>query len=120
MQVDGRVSYGNDALMPDQTYSSAPIDSGLDGFGFIHPESFNQANTENHGNTSSELLIFLRIIYLISRGNCLKTIYIFFTFPQLSPWTLAQIRTADFLHVLVSGGAELLLLLLIISRIKSC
>uniref|UniRef100_A0A7N6A7S3 Amyloid-beta A4 protein n=1 Tax=Anabas testudineus TaxID=64144 RepID=A0A7N6A7S3_ANATE len=47
-QVDGRVSYGNDALMPDQAYSSAPMDSGLDGFGFIHPESFNQPNTENH------------------------------------------------------------------------
>uniref|UniRef100_A0A672IIJ6 Amyloid-beta A4 protein n=1 Tax=Salarias fasciatus TaxID=181472 RepID=A0A672IIJ6_SALFA len=48
LQVDGRVSYGNDALMPDQTYSSAPLDPGLDGFGFIHPESFNQPNTENH------------------------------------------------------------------------
>ncbi|XP_017265750.1 amyloid-beta A4 protein-like isoform X2 [Kryptolebias marmoratus] len=47
-RVDGRVSYGNDALMPDQTYSSAPLDSGLDGLGFIHPESFNQPNTENH------------------------------------------------------------------------
>lgn len=51
LQVDGRVSYGNDALMPDQTYSSAPLDPGLDGLGFIHPESFNQPNTENHGNT---------------------------------------------------------------------
>uniref|UniRef100_A0A8D3CF36 Amyloid-beta A4 protein n=1 Tax=Scophthalmus maximus TaxID=52904 RepID=A0A8D3CF36_SCOMX len=47
-QVDGRVSYGNDALMPDQAYSSAPMDPGLDGLGFIHPESFNQPNTENH------------------------------------------------------------------------
>lgn len=47
-RVDVRVSYGNDALMPDQTYSSAPQDSGLDGLGFIHPESFNQPNTENH------------------------------------------------------------------------
>uniref|UniRef100_A0A673AYV1 Amyloid-beta A4 protein n=1 Tax=Sphaeramia orbicularis TaxID=375764 RepID=A0A673AYV1_9TELE len=47
-QVDGRVSYGNDALMPDQAYSSAPMDAGLDGLGFIHPESFNQPNTENH------------------------------------------------------------------------
>ncbi|XP_028448013.1 amyloid-beta A4 protein isoform X2 [Perca flavescens] len=46
-RVDGRVSYGNDALMPDQAYSSAPMDAGLDGLG-IHPESFNQANTENH------------------------------------------------------------------------
>ncbi|XP_041857927.1 amyloid beta (A4) precursor protein b isoform X2 [Melanotaenia boesemani] len=47
-RVDGRVSYGNDALMPDQTFSSAPMDPGLDGLGFIHPESFNQPNTENH------------------------------------------------------------------------
>ncbi|XP_078478166.1 LOW QUALITY PROTEIN: amyloid-beta A4 protein-like [Lampetra planeri] len=46
--ADGRMSYGNDALMPDQTYSSAPMDPGLDGLGFIHPESFNQPNTENH------------------------------------------------------------------------
>ncbi|XP_035532862.1 amyloid-beta A4 protein isoform X2 [Morone saxatilis] len=41
-RVDGRVSYGNDALMPDQAYSSAPMDPGLDGLGF------NQPNTENH------------------------------------------------------------------------
>ncbi|KAM4608859.1 amyloid beta (A4) precursor protein b isoform 2-T2 [Polymixia lowei] len=47
-RVDGRVSYGNDALMPDQAYSSAPMDPGLDRLGFIHPESFNQPNTENH------------------------------------------------------------------------
>ncbi|XP_075963161.1 amyloid-beta A4 protein-like isoform X2 [Anarhichas minor] len=47
-RVDGRVSYGNDALMPDQAYSSAPLDPGLDRLGFIHPESFNQPNTENH------------------------------------------------------------------------
>lgn len=47
-RMDGRVSYGNDALMPDQAYSSAPMDAGLDGLGFIHPESFNQPNTENH------------------------------------------------------------------------
>lgn len=46
--VDGRISYGNDALMPDQAFSSAPMDAGLDGLGFIHPESFNQPNTENH------------------------------------------------------------------------
>ncbi|XP_034550156.1 amyloid-beta A4 protein-like isoform X2 [Notolabrus celidotus] len=43
-----RMSYGNDALMPDQAYSFAPMDPGLDGLGFIHPESFNQPNTENH------------------------------------------------------------------------
>uniref|UniRef100_A0A673Y4L2 Amyloid-beta A4 protein n=1 Tax=Salmo trutta TaxID=8032 RepID=A0A673Y4L2_SALTR len=44
------VSYGNDALMPDQAYSSAPLDSGmgLDRLSFIHPESFNQPNTDNH------------------------------------------------------------------------
>ncbi|CAL1582108.1 unnamed protein product [Knipowitschia caucasica] len=47
-RVDGRISYGNDALMPDQAFSSAPMDPALGGFGFIHPESFNQANTENH------------------------------------------------------------------------
>ncbi|XP_053732613.1 amyloid-beta A4 protein-like isoform X2 [Synchiropus splendidus] len=47
-RVDGRVSYGNDALMPDQAFSSAPLEPGLDGLGFIHPESFNQPNTENH------------------------------------------------------------------------
>ncbi|KAM9801901.1 amyloid-beta A4 protein-like isoform 2-T2 [Syngnathus typhle] len=47
-RVDGRMSYGNDALMPDQAYSSAPVDLGLGGLGFIHPESFNQPNTENH------------------------------------------------------------------------
>lgn len=53
LQADGRVSYGNDALMPDQAYSSAPMDPGLDGLGFIHPESFNQPNTENHGNANN-------------------------------------------------------------------
>ncbi|CDQ73125.1 unnamed protein product [Oncorhynchus mykiss] len=49
-RIDVRVSYGNDALMPDQAYSSAPLDPGmgLDRLGFIHPESFNQPNTDNH------------------------------------------------------------------------
>ncbi|XP_070979684.1 amyloid-beta A4 protein-like isoform X2 [Oncorhynchus clarkii lewisi] len=49
-RTDVRVSYGNDALMPDQAYSSAPLDPGmgLDRLGFIHPESFNQPNTDNH------------------------------------------------------------------------
>ncbi|XP_077392888.1 amyloid beta (A4) precursor protein b isoform X1 [Festucalex cinctus] len=47
-RVDGRASYGNDALVPDQAYSSAPMDPALDGLGFIHPESFNRPNTENH------------------------------------------------------------------------
>ncbi|MEQ2191901.1 hypothetical protein XENOCAPTIV_004151 [Xenoophorus captivus] len=31
-----------------KAYSSAPMEPGLDGLGFIHPESFNQPNTENH------------------------------------------------------------------------
>ncbi|XP_062303572.1 amyloid beta (A4) precursor protein a [Osmerus eperlanus] len=51
LQSDVRVSYGNDALMPDSTSSldSLPKEDGLglDGLGFIHPESFNQANTQN-------------------------------------------------------------------------
>ncbi|XP_042162275.1 amyloid-beta A4 protein-like isoform X2 [Oncorhynchus tshawytscha] len=49
-RTDVRVSYGNDALMPDQAYSSAPLDTGmgLERLGFIHPESFNQPNTDNH------------------------------------------------------------------------
>ncbi|XP_058237198.1 amyloid beta (A4) precursor protein a isoform X2 [Hemibagrus wyckioides] len=49
LQSDVRVSYGNDALMPDST---APLDllpsEDSDHLGFIHPESFNQPNTENH------------------------------------------------------------------------
>ncbi|XP_031414637.1 amyloid beta (A4) precursor protein b isoform X3 [Clupea harengus] len=51
LQTEKRVSYGNDALMPSQTYSTTPLDSvppEQDGPGFVHPESFNQANTENH------------------------------------------------------------------------
>uniref|UniRef100_A0A8C2FVJ0 Amyloid-beta A4 protein n=1 Tax=Cyprinus carpio TaxID=7962 RepID=A0A8C2FVJ0_CYPCA len=47
-----RVSYGNDALMPDLPDSTTPLDTlppEQDGLGFIHPESFNQANTDNHG-----------------------------------------------------------------------
>uniref|UniRef100_A0A8B9HQF8 Amyloid-beta A4 protein n=1 Tax=Astyanax mexicanus TaxID=7994 RepID=A0A8B9HQF8_ASTMX len=57
LQSDVRVSYGNDALMPDLPDSTAALDLlpsedsqslGLDGLGFIHPESFNQPNTQNH------------------------------------------------------------------------
>ncbi|KAL6481434.1 hypothetical protein MHYP_G00095140 [Metynnis hypsauchen] len=57
LQSDVRVSYGNDALMPDLPDSTASLDMlpsedsqrlGLDGLGFIHPESFNQPNTQNH------------------------------------------------------------------------
>ncbi|XP_035610824.1 amyloid beta (A4) precursor protein a isoform X2 [Oncorhynchus keta] len=58
LQSDVRVSYGNDALMPDSLPDStrASLDllpqeedlgMGLDGLGFIHPESFNQVNTDN-------------------------------------------------------------------------
>ncbi|CAN9498268.1 unnamed protein product [Ophioblennius macclurei] len=54
LQTDARVSYGNDALMPDQELGDGQSDLlpqednlGLGGIGFIHPESFNQPNTEN-------------------------------------------------------------------------
>ncbi|KAM9766736.1 amyloid beta (A4) precursor protein a isoform 2-T2 [Menidia menidia] len=54
LQTDVRVSYGNDALMPDQELGDGQSDLlpqvDIDGFGgadFIHPESFNQPNTEN-------------------------------------------------------------------------
>ncbi|XP_053352758.1 amyloid beta (A4) precursor protein b isoform X1 [Clarias gariepinus] len=49
VQSDMRVSYGNDALMPpDSTPSVDSIVVEQDNLGFIHPESFNQANTDNH------------------------------------------------------------------------
>uniref|UniRef100_A0A8C8F2E7 Amyloid-beta A4 protein n=1 Tax=Oncorhynchus tshawytscha TaxID=74940 RepID=A0A8C8F2E7_ONCTS len=56
-RTDVRVSYGNDALMPDQAYSSAPLDTGmgLERLGFIHPESFNQPNTDNHAQKTTEI-----------------------------------------------------------------
>ncbi|XP_023136308.1 amyloid beta (A4) precursor protein a isoform X2 [Amphiprion ocellaris] len=54
LQTDVRVSYGNDALMPDQELGDGQTDLlpqedtlALGGIGFIHPESFNQANTDN-------------------------------------------------------------------------
>ncbi|XP_070814147.1 amyloid beta (A4) precursor protein a isoform X2 [Chaetodon trifascialis] len=54
LQTDVRMSYGNDALMPDQELGDGQTDLlpqedtlGLGGVGFIHPESFNQPNTEN-------------------------------------------------------------------------
>ncbi|XP_005450097.1 amyloid beta (A4) precursor protein a isoform X2 [Oreochromis niloticus] len=54
LQTDVRVSYGNDALMPDQELGDVQTDLlpqedtlGLAGVGFIHPESFNQPNTDN-------------------------------------------------------------------------
>ncbi|XP_053482716.1 amyloid beta (A4) precursor protein b isoform X1 [Ictalurus furcatus] len=49
VQSDMRVSYGNDALMPpDSTPSVDSVVVEQDNLGFIHPESFNQANTDNH------------------------------------------------------------------------
>ncbi|KAK7166814.1 hypothetical protein R3I93_006551 [Phoxinus phoxinus] len=48
LQSDVRVSYGNDALMPDSTVSLDLLPAeDSQGFGFIHPESFNQPNTQN-------------------------------------------------------------------------
>ncbi|XP_067261406.1 amyloid beta (A4) precursor protein a isoform X2 [Chanodichthys erythropterus] len=48
LQSDVRVSYGNDALMPDSTASLDLLPAeDTQGFGFIHPESFNQPNTQN-------------------------------------------------------------------------
>ncbi|XP_061916008.1 amyloid beta (A4) precursor protein a isoform X2 [Entelurus aequoreus] len=54
LQTDVRVSYGNDALMPDQEFGDGQTDLltqedslGLGGVGFIHPDSFNQPNTDN-------------------------------------------------------------------------
>lgn len=56
LQTDARVSYGNDALMPDQEFGDGQTDLlpqedtlSLGGVGFVHPESFNQQNTENQG-----------------------------------------------------------------------
>ncbi|XP_069020354.1 amyloid beta (A4) precursor protein a isoform X2 [Embiotoca jacksoni] len=54
LQTDVRVSYGNDALMPDQELGDGQADLlpqedtlGLGRVGYVHPESFNQPNTEN-------------------------------------------------------------------------
>ncbi|XP_047211278.1 amyloid beta (A4) precursor protein a isoform X2 [Girardinichthys multiradiatus] len=54
LQTESRVSYGNDALMPDQEFGDIQTDLlpeedtlGLEGIGFVHPESFNQPNSEN-------------------------------------------------------------------------
>ncbi|XP_056882799.1 amyloid beta (A4) precursor protein a isoform X1 [Takifugu flavidus] len=52
LQTDVRVSYGNDALMPDQELGDGqtdllPQEDTAGGVGFIHPESFNQLNTDN-------------------------------------------------------------------------
>ncbi|XP_056157441.1 amyloid beta (A4) precursor protein a isoform X2 [Lampris incognitus] len=59
LQTDVRVSYGNDALMPDQELGDGQASSldllpqedslGLGEVGFIHPESFNQPDTQSQG-----------------------------------------------------------------------
>lgn len=55
VQSDMRVSYGNDALMPpDSTLSVDSVAVEQDNLGFIHPESFNQANTDNHGKPNMD------------------------------------------------------------------
>lgn len=56
LQTDVRVSYGNDALMPDQELGDGqtdllPQEDTAGGVGFIHPESFNQLNTDNQGTS---------------------------------------------------------------------
>lgn len=58
LQTDVRVSYGNDALMPDQELGEGQTDLlpqddavGVGAAGFIHPESFNQPNTDNQGSS---------------------------------------------------------------------
>lgn len=57
LQTDVRVSYGNDALMPDQELGDGqsdllPQEDSVGGVGFIHPENFNPFNTENQGSSS--------------------------------------------------------------------
>uniref|UniRef100_A0A7N6C452 Amyloid-beta A4 protein n=1 Tax=Anabas testudineus TaxID=64144 RepID=A0A7N6C452_ANATE len=57
LQTDVRVSYGNDALMPDQEIGDGqtdllPQEDTVGGVGFVHPESFNQPNTENQVSPS--------------------------------------------------------------------
>lgn len=91
LQADGLVSYGNDALMPDQAYSSVPMDTGLDGLGFVHPESFNQANTENHGRTRSHRDVTLAAAALgqVRSGQ----VTVMFFSPQLSLLMLVQSPT---------------------------
>nr|XP_015217171.1 PREDICTED: amyloid beta A4 protein isoform X2 [Lepisosteus oculatus] len=55
LQSEGRVSYGNDALMPSLSISTSPLDLlppeeggiGREGLGYIHPAGFGPANTQN-------------------------------------------------------------------------
>lgn len=62
LQTDARMSYGNDGLLPQQeelddeqqSQQGEPLlpqeeTLGLGSLGFIHPESFNQPNTQNQG-----------------------------------------------------------------------
>ncbi|XP_069053929.1 amyloid-beta A4 protein isoform X4 [Lepisosteus oculatus] len=58
LQSEGRVSYGNDALMPSLSISTSPLDLlppeeggiGREGLGYIHPAGFGPANTQNQGS----------------------------------------------------------------------
>uniref|UniRef100_A0A3B5N124 Amyloid-beta A4 protein n=1 Tax=Xiphophorus couchianus TaxID=32473 RepID=A0A3B5N124_9TELE len=74
LQTDARVSYGNDALMPDQEFGDGqtdplPQEDTLGGVGFIHPESFNQQNTENQGaylKKKKEIKLSYRFFLLVT------------------------------------------------------
>uniref|UniRef100_A0A8C2FXW4 Amyloid-beta A4 protein n=1 Tax=Cyprinus carpio TaxID=7962 RepID=A0A8C2FXW4_CYPCA len=71
-----RVSYGNDALMPDLPDSTTPLDTlppEQDGLGFIHPESFNQANTDNHGkhlHTEYKIQYMYLVFHIVQSNKC--------------------------------------------------
>uniref|UniRef100_A0A3Q2G331 Amyloid-beta A4 protein n=1 Tax=Cyprinodon variegatus TaxID=28743 RepID=A0A3Q2G331_CYPVA len=71
LQTDARVSYGNDALMPDQEFGDGQTDLlpqedtlGLGGVGFVHPESFNQQNIEKEGDYRKAVIdsVFLMLV----------------------------------------------------------
>uniref|UniRef100_A0A8C9YYV0 Amyloid-beta A4 protein n=1 Tax=Sander lucioperca TaxID=283035 RepID=A0A8C9YYV0_SANLU len=75
LQTDVRVSYGNDALMPDQELGDGQTDLlpqedtlGLGGIGFVHPESFNQPNTENQVLGVHFYSHYIKIIPLVVIG----------------------------------------------------
>lgn len=81
LQSDVRVSYGNDALMPDST-AGLDLLPDTEGFGFIHPESFNQPNTQNEGmcsHTNTELdvsqqsTLFHNCVVLLSTVSAIWT-----------------------------------------------
>uniref|UniRef100_H2LJY4 Amyloid-beta A4 protein n=1 Tax=Oryzias latipes TaxID=8090 RepID=H2LJY4_ORYLA len=62
LQTDVRVSYGNDALMPNQEAGDGQSDLlPQEDVGFIHPESFNQPNTENQVCDDAFFYFFLLV-----------------------------------------------------------